>query len=117
MHFGPVNCNFGDGAWNLLPLVGIMLSAGGFFAEVLGSRLNRRLREASIEMDERNRRFDESVRARALPLNAYALPPLGCMTASDATAMIASQTAKVIAVSARLDQFRRPAIAYPRGSV
>ena len=47
----------------------IMLSVSGFFAEFLGSRLNRGLREASAEIDARNRRFDESVRARALLLN------------------------------------------------
>jgi hypothetical protein len=41
MFFGPANWNSGDGAWDLLVLVGIMLSASGFFAELLGSRLNR----------------------------------------------------------------------------
>jgi hypothetical protein len=56
-----------------------MLSVSGFFAEFLGSWLTRRLREGSAEIDERNRRFDESIRARALRLNAYAAAPLGCM--------------------------------------
>ena len=73
MYFGPVSWSPGDDAWDLLVLVGIMLSVSGFFAEFLGSRLNRRLREASAEIDERSRRFDESIRARALRLNAYAL--------------------------------------------
>jgi hypothetical protein len=73
MYFCPVSWNLGDDAWNLLVLVGIMLSVSGFFAEFLGSRLNRRLREDMAEIDERSRRFDESIRTRALRLNEYAL--------------------------------------------
>ena len=116
MHFGQVSWNFGDDTWNMLVLVGIMLSASGFFAEVLGSRLSRGLRKASAEIDERSRRFEESIRARALRLNTYALAPLRCVITTDA-AMAASETAKVIPLPTRLDHFRRPAIAYPKGSV
>jgi hypothetical protein len=117
MHFGPVSCNFGDDAWNLLVLVGIVMSAGGLFAEVLGSRLNRGLREASAEIDERSRLFDESIRARALRLNAYALAPLGCTMATDATAIVASQTAKVIPFPARRGHLRRATIEQLGGAV
>ena len=54
-----------------------MLSATGFFGEfVAAARLNRRLLEASAEIDQRKRRFNESARARALRLNAYALASL-----------------------------------------
>ena len=72
--------------------------------------------EVSAEIDERSRRFDESIRARALRLNGYPLAPVGCVITTDA-AMAASETAKVIPFPARLDHFRRPAIAYPKGSV
>jgi multisubunit Na+/H+ antiporter MnhB subunit len=57
MYFCPVSWNLGDDAWNLLVLVGIMLSGSGFFAEFLGSRLNRGLRERA-----RNRRAQSALR-------------------------------------------------------
>jgi hypothetical protein len=41
----------GADAWNVLLLVGIMLSAMGFFAEFVASNLNRRLRERMAEID------------------------------------------------------------------
>lgn len=77
----------GDDARDLLVLVGLMLSATGFFVELVASRLNRRLREAMAVTDERSRRFDESARARALRLNAHVLAPPGCTTARDAHAL------------------------------
>ena len=41
MYFGSVIWRPGDDAWDLLVLLGIMLSASGFFAEFFGSRLSR----------------------------------------------------------------------------
>ena len=115
MYFGSVSWSPGDDAWDLLVLVGIMLSVSGFFAEVLGSRLNRGLREASAEIDQRNRRFDESARARAVRLNAPAFASLG-RTATDAD-MVACETAKVISFPSRRGHLRRAAIAHLEGSV
>ena len=100
MYFGSVIWRPGDDAWDLLVLVGIMLSVSGFFAEFLGSRLSRGLCEVSAEIDERSWRFDESIRARALRLNGYPLAPVGCVITTDA-AMAASETAKVIPLPAR----------------
>ena len=72
-----------------------MLSATGFFGEfVAAARLNRRLRKASAEIDQRKRRFNESARARALRLNAYALASLDGTTATH-SAMVAPEMAKV----------------------
>jgi hypothetical protein len=73
MHFGPLNWSLGDDAFDLLVVVGIMLSATAFFVEFLGSTLDRRLRQDMAEIDERNRLFEEAARARALKLNAYLL--------------------------------------------
>ena len=71
MYLALLHWNFGDDACDLLVLVGIMLSATGFFGVfVAAARLNRRLLEASAEIDQRKRRFNESARARALRLNA-----------------------------------------------
>jgi hypothetical protein len=113
--FGPLNWKLGDDAFGLLVLVGIMLSVIGFFAEFIGSALNRRMREASAEIDERSRQFDESARASALRLNAYALAGPDCMAATD-PAMVASEAAKVIPFPARWEHLRRPAIALLQGS-
>ncbi len=73
MYFGPLSWNLGDDAFDLLMVVGIMLSATAFFVEFLGSSLSRRLREADAEIDKHSRRFEENARSRALQLNAYAL--------------------------------------------
>jgi hypothetical protein len=75
MRLGCISANrtFGDDTWDVLVLIGVMLSASGFFTEFLGSRLNRRAREDVVEIDKRSRRFEESTRARALRLNAYAI--------------------------------------------
>jgi hypothetical protein len=108
MYFGPVNWTFGDDTWDMLVLIGIMLSVSGFFAEFLGSRLSRRLREASIEIYESSGRFDESSRARALRLNAYARAPLGCTAAANSDM---KRMAKVIPFPVRRDHFH-PAIAH-----
>jgi hypothetical protein len=95
MYLALLHWNFGDDACDLLVLVGIMLSATGFFGEfVAAARLNRRLREASAEIDQRKRRFNESARARALRLNAYALASLDGTTATH-SAMVAPEMAKV----------------------
>jgi hypothetical protein len=98
----------------VLVLVGIMLSVSGFFAEFFGSRLNRRLSEDMPKIDERYRRFDESIRARALRLNSYALAPLGCTAATNADM---NRVAKVIPFPARREHLRRPAIAHLERSV
>ena len=95
MYLALLHWNFGDDACGLLVLVGIMLSATGFFGEfVAAARLNRRLLEASAEIDQRKRRFNESARARALRLNAYALASLDGTTATH-SAMVAPEMAKV----------------------
>ena len=106
----------GDDAWDLLVLVGIMLSVSGFLAEFLGARVSRRLREDMAEIDERSRRFDESIRARALRLNAYALAQFDCTAATNA-AKVVSETAKVISFPSRRGHLRRAVIAHLEGSV
>jgi hypothetical protein len=73
MHLGPLNWDLGDDAFDLLVVVGIMVSATTFFVKSLGSNLGRRLREADAEIDERSRRFEEDARAKALQLNALRL--------------------------------------------
>ena len=86
----------GADARDVFLLVGIMLSAMGFFAEFIGFRLNCRAREDTAEIDERYRRFDESARAKALRLNAHIHRQIGCTGTTD-TAMAGSATgAKVI---------------------
>lgn len=95
MQFGPLKWHLGDDAFDLLVVVGIMLSATAFFVESLGSCLDRRLREADAEVDGRSRRFEEDARAKALQLNAYALETVDGMAMTNA-AFIASETANVI---------------------
>jgi hypothetical protein len=73
MHFGPLNWNLGEDAFDLLVVVGIMLSATAFFVEFVGSCLDRRLRQDMARADDRTRLFEEAIRARAFRLNAYAV--------------------------------------------
>jgi hypothetical protein len=115
MHFGPLNWKLGDDAFDLLVVVGIMLSATAFFVELVGSSLNRRVREEMAEIDERTRRFEETTRARALWLNAYAVLGRDCMVATEA-ALGEPRSAEVIPFSPRRQQPRRPATAYPQSS-
>jgi hypothetical protein len=114
MYLVPLHWNLGDDARDLLVLVVLMLSATGFFVEFVASRLNRRLRETMAVTDECSRRFDESARARALRLNAYAFAPLRCTAATDADL---NKVAKVISFPARRGHLPRPAIAHLQGSV
>ena len=83
MYFRPVNWNPGDDARDPLVLVGIMLSATGFFVEFVASRLDRRLRQDMSKIDERNRLFEEASRARAHRLNAYAIARRDSIRAPD----------------------------------
>jgi hypothetical protein len=50
LYLSPLNWRFGDDARDLLVLVGLMLSATGFFVEFLASRLNRLLREVAFRI-------------------------------------------------------------------
>ncbi|MGZ8335999.1 MAG: hypothetical protein ACXWU1_04995 [Allosphingosinicella sp.] len=72
MYLGPLHWNLGDDARDLLVLVGLMLSATGFFVEFLASRLSRRLHQGMRVMDNRSRRLDDIARERANRLNAHA---------------------------------------------
>ena len=83
MYLGPLSWKLGDGAFDLLVVVGIMLSATAFFVEFLGSTLDQRLRQDMAEIDERNRPFEEAARARALKLNAYLLARPDCVATND----------------------------------
>jgi hypothetical protein len=107
MYLGPLHWKLGDDAWDLLVLVGLMLSAVAFFAEFIGSRLSRRLREDMAATDERYRRLKDATRERASRLNTYAPAPVGCTTATD-TAIVAAETDKVIPFPARRGHLLRP---------
>ena len=72
MYLGPLHWNLGDDARDLLVLVGLMLSATGFFVEFLASRLSRRLHQGMRVMDNRSRRLDDIARERVNRLNAHA---------------------------------------------
>ena len=113
MYFGPLSWKLGDDAFDLLVVVGIMLSGTAFFVEFLGSSLNRQLREADAEIKRRSRRFEENARVRALQLNAYAVRRRDCVAATEA-ALREPKTAEVIPFSARRERLRRSATAYLR---
>jgi hypothetical protein len=81
--FVPRQWGLGADAWDVLLLVGIMLSAMGFFAGFIASASSRRLREDIAEIDERNRRPGEIARETANRLNALALAPVCCKTTTD----------------------------------
>jgi hypothetical protein len=115
MHFGPLNWNLGDDAFDLLVVVGIMLSATAFFVESLGSCLDRRLRQDMAKADDRTLLFEEAIRTQAFRLNAYAVAQRDSITAPD-TAVREPKTAKVIPFPARRQQLRRSTTAYPQSS-
>jgi hypothetical protein len=110
MHFGPLNWSLGDDAFDLLVVVGIMLSPAAFFVELLGSNLDRRLRQDMARADDRTRLFEEAIRARALRLNAYAVGQRDPIAAPD-TAVREPKTAKLIPFPARREHVRLTAAA------
>jgi hypothetical protein len=67
IYLSPLRSNVGDGAWNLLVLLGIVLSATGFVVEFVASRLSRRLREGGTVFDDH---LDAIAREKAMRLNA-----------------------------------------------
>lgn len=73
MQFGPLTWKLGGAGFDLLLVVGVMLSAMAFFVDVLGARLDQRLHTEMAKADERNRLFDEVRSARALRLNTDAI--------------------------------------------
>jgi hypothetical protein len=79
IYLSPLHSNVGDGAWNLLVLLGIVLSATGFVVEFVASRLSRRLRERGTVFDDR---LDAIAREKAMRLNAC-LPTADCSSSSD----------------------------------
>ena len=81
--FVPRQWGLGADGWDVLLLVGVMLSAMGFFAGFICSRLDCRAQEDTAAIDERNRRLDEMAREKASRLNAYALASVDCATAAD----------------------------------
>jgi hypothetical protein len=74
IYLSPLRSMVGDGAWNLLVLLGIVLSATGFVVEFVASRLSRRLRKGGTAFDDR---LDAIAREKAMRLNAY-LPTADC---------------------------------------
>lgn len=73
MQFGPLTWKLGGAGFDLLLVVGVMLSAMAFFVEVLGARLDQRLHKEMAKADERNHLFNAVRSARALRLNADAV--------------------------------------------
>jgi hypothetical protein len=100
----------GDDAFDLLVVVGTMLSATAFFVESLGSCLDRRLRHDMARADDRTRLFEEAMCARAFRLNAYGVGQRDFIAAPDT----ASKTAMVIPFPARREQPRRSVTASSR---
>lgn len=94
--FVPRQWGLGADAWDVLLLVGVMLSAMGFFAAFEVSNLDRRLHERMAEIDDRNRRCSESARANALRLNAYVHEEVGCTDTTDAVVAGSAIGAQVI---------------------
>lgn len=108
MQFGPLKWNLGDDAFDLLMVVGIMLSATAFFVELLGSNLDRRLRQDDMaKANDRTRLFEEAIRARAFRLNAYAIGQRDFIAAPD-TAVREPKTAEVIPFQQGGNMFRGP---------
>jgi hypothetical protein len=110
MQFGPLKWHLGDDAFDLLVVVGIMLSATAFFVEFVGSCLDRRLRQDMARADDRTRLCEEAMRARAFRLNAYAIGQRDPVAAPD-TAVREPKTAEVIPFPARREHVRLPAAA------
>ncbi|MGZ8360710.1 MAG: hypothetical protein ACXWUX_09340 [Allosphingosinicella sp.] len=104
MYLGPLHWNLGDDARDLLVLVGLMLSATGFFVEFLASRLSRRLHQGMRVMDNRSRRLDDIARERANRLNAHASAPVGCETATVGSEGASGSMTNVIPFPDRLTQ-------------
>jgi hypothetical protein len=104
MYLGPLHWNLGDDARDVLVLVGIMLSATGFFVEFSASRLSRRLHQGMKVMDDRSRRLDDIARERASRLNAHASAPVGCETATVGSGGASGSMTNVIPFPDRLTQ-------------
>lgn len=92
MQFGPLTWKLGGAGFDLLLVVGVMLSAMAFFVEVIGARLDQHLHTEMAKADERNRLFDAVRSVRALRLNADAVERRD-LTAAPNTAVREPETA------------------------
>ena len=76
IYLSPMRSIAGSGACDLLVLLGIVLSAAGFVAELIASMLNRRLRGTTYH------RPDAVSHEKAKRLNAYVATLAGCTSRS-----------------------------------
>jgi hypothetical protein len=93
IYLSPLRPNVGDGAWNLLVLLGIVLSVIGFVVEFVASRLSRRLREGGPAFDDR---LDAIAREKAMRLNACLPTSADCSSSSDGSVGASASTAQVL---------------------
>lgn len=104
IYLSPLRSIVGDGAWNLLVLLGIVLSATGFVVEFVASRLSRRLREGGTAFDDR---LDAIAREKVMRLNAYLPTSADCSSSSDGREGTSGSTAQVVPFPALAQRTRR----------